>query len=131
MKMKIAFVLILLLAICTSFAKDFNISHIRVYNKFLRNGYTANICNAFSSPKENNIDTSTGAIVITPKDLNDALKAASVKRHFQRKFGGITLGGEFIENNRMHYFVYFEESDLLIDFTDNKEYKLKSKIIVH
>lgn len=130
MKKTIAYVLVIMLTVYRAFGNDFNISHVKVFNKFLKNGSTARIRTAFSSPKENNIDTSTSILVIAAEDLHDVLKKAVVKKHFQKKLGGITLGGEFVENNRTHFFVYIESSRLLIDFTENINYWLTDKIIV-
>jgi hypothetical protein len=109
--------------------KPFNeeIQSVKVYNRFIPNGTTANINAAFSQPGQySNVDTSSStAISISPVELTAALKTATVKKMHQSKVGGITIAGEFIVNGARHNFIYFPRLSEVYDFTDAKRYVLK------
>ena len=117
---------------CTPIIKVQNINKVYVYNKFLLNGSTNNILNAFVFPNERKIDTSQNdKINLDIGSLSKSLENSNrPKRHHQQKLGGTTFAGEFYDNlNKKHFFVYYEEPKLLIDFTDKIQYWLKDKLI--
>lgn len=117
---------------CSPVLKIKNINKVYVYNKFLLNGSTNNILNAFEFPIERKIDTSLNhKINIDVRHLSELLEHSKrAKRHHQQKLGGATFAGELYDNlNKKHFFVYYEEAKLLIDFTDKIEYWLKEKLI--
>ncbi|MBC7937733.1 MAG: hypothetical protein H7Y86_20480 [Rhizobacter sp.] len=70
----------------------------------------------------------SGSQIKTDFVSNDLLKSAKQRRYIQQKWSGITAAGEFYTGvSNKHYFAYFEKTGLLIDFTDNINYWLKSK----
>lgn len=122
-------VFMIILTSCSPTARIATISEVKIYKKFLRNGTTNNIINAFDFPNKYNVDTSLNEFYKVDKiNFDNALKNARVRKHFQQKNGGITFAGEFVEQSRKHFFAYFESANLIIDFTDKRNYWLNRKL---
>lgn len=114
---------------CVMPLKIDSIQTIKLYNKFITNGSTNNIRNAFDFPEKNNIDTSISSVYRIEKSrLENSLEIAKVKKHRQQKLGGLTFAGEFYVNGKKHFFAYFHSSKLVVDFTENKNYWLKDSL---
>lgn len=116
---------------CSPILQSPSITKVVTYNKFLINGSTGGIIYAFNFPNERKIDTSQSNLIkFHTQYFETVLKGSRIKRHHQQKLGGATLAGEFYDNlNKKHFFVYYEYSKLLIDFTDKIEYWLKDKLV--
>jgi len=114
---------------CASIVSVNRVEELYIYNRFLRGGTTNNISNAFLTPFEYFVDTSISRQYhVKKEDLGNSLNNAKVRKHFQQKNAGITFAGEFMEQGKKHYFAYFDEVNLIIDFTEKKNYWLKEKL---
>ncbi len=102
---------------------------ILLYKNFLKQGSTNNTRNAFDFPQNNNVDKSINSKYFVDNQIfENLIKTAKVKKHSQQKLARITVAGEFIENNKKHYFVYFKSARLIIDFSEMKNYWLKDSL---
>jgi hypothetical protein len=115
---------------CGSIQKVKNIDTVLVYRKFLVAGTPARINSAFINPSLYNkiVDTRPNELHLSKIDLETSLRTARVKKFFPQKIGGIDFAGEFYTGNTKHFFLYFQSSKLIIDFTERKRYLLQDSL---
>ncbi len=120
---------LMLLLGCKNLSKIHKVDNIIIYKEFPENGTTNYISFAFKYPQKSKVNTSVNdTVVIQPETLENLLNNAKARKHFQQKLGGVTFAGEFYEQSKKHYFVYFKSVNLIIDFTDRINYFLKQEL---
>ncbi len=114
---------------CNVSMKITQIKELKIYEKFQAGGSTSSIRNSFSNLNFSDTIPSNTVSISIAKFENSIFNCKKIRRHIQQKLGPVSFGGEFLDNtNKNHLFVYFKQSKLLIDFTENKEYWLKNNL---
>jgi hypothetical protein len=102
------------------------IEKIVVYKDFYKAGTTALLKNVFKDPSSYQVDTVF--VDVKDEDINNfefILDNADVKNHKQMKIN-VDLALLVTIQNKEHYFIISESSNLIIDFTDNVNYILNT-----
>lgn len=103
------------------------IKKIVVYEDFYNAGTTALLKNVFKDPLSYKVDTVF--INVKDEDVNNfeiILNNANVKKHKQMKIN-VDLALLVTIQSKEHYFVISESGNLIIDLTDNLNYRLNTE----
>ncbi|MDD4729894.1 MAG: hypothetical protein PHN55_14240 [Dysgonamonadaceae bacterium] len=102
------------------------IEKIVVYEDFYKSGSTALLKNVFESPLSYEVDTVF--LSVDDKEISDfefILNNADVKKHKQMKIN-VDLALLVTIQSQEHHFVISESSNVIIDLTDNLNYRLNT-----
>ncbi len=106
--------------------EEITIEKIIVYEDFYKAGTTALLKNVFKDPLSYEVDTVF--INVKDEDVSDfefILNNADVKKHKQMKLN-VDLALLVNIQGREHYFVISRSNDVIIDLTDNLNYRLNT-----
>lgn len=106
--------------------EEITIEKIIVYEDFYKAGTTALLKNVFKDPLSYEVDTVF--INVKDEDVSDfefILNNADVKKHKQMKLN-VDLALLVKIQGREHYFVISRSNDVIIDLTDNLNYRLNT-----
>ena len=102
------------------------VSSLIIYKRFLFTGGSTNIISYYLKKRPADTDfidvTNVNTGLISNKEFTNLLRSCKVKKHYQKKIGGIDFSGEFKIGNVKHYFIVCGWG-LIVDFTDKIEYK--------
>lgn len=107
--------------------EEIMIKKIVVYEDFYNAGTTALLKNVFKDPLSYKVDTVF--INVKDEDVNNfeiILNNANVKKHKQMKIN-VDLALLVTIQSKEHYFVISESGNLIIDLTDNLNYRLNTE----
>jgi hypothetical protein len=131
MKTKILFTLLCMFTFIPAKTQN-TIEKLVVYKSFRRAGTTAAVSGMFKEPAKHSIDTAN-VNVGTDIFLNEfsvILNKSKRNKHLQQKIAGIEIAGEFWLNQSDKHFFIICFPDLLIDFTDKREYRITDKLLL-
>lgn len=108
------------------------VTSVKVYQHFLRNGSPGEILNACVNPGPWHVDTSANQNIALPVDSVNHIISTAYKKHFSFfgfKLGNIDFAGEWVMDNKIHYFVYTTPDEPykgeFLDYTAKTAYLIK------
>jgi hypothetical protein len=105
------------------------IEKIVVYEDFYKAGTTALLRNVFNNPLDYEVDTAFINVKHEDVDIFEfALNNADVKKHKQVKIN-VDLALVVTIQGKEHFFVISESSDMIVDLTNNLNYRLNTDVL--